>query len=305
MAWLAVYQELREHRKLYACADDLGVEPVTMLGMLVSLWLWSLDNVQDGVFNGISNRSIARAAKWPEKKADKLVSALISNGWIDKDEGSLSIHDWGEYTGRLMDKRAEEAERKRKKRAEKNKKSTGRSADDPDLSADCPQDVRRTSAGHPSDVLEVSADCPGNVRAYSNSNSNSTVPTLSVSPDGSTEREDILPGAEAAPGRSQTDDSPPAVITITLNDKTEYPISQQNVAEWESLYPSVDIMAELRKMRGWCIANPKKRKTKSGVMRFANAWLAKVQDGYHPKEGSNGSDAGRDEKAAAEYGICL
>lgn len=58
-------------------------------------------------------------------------------------------------------------------------------------------------------------------------------------------------------------------------------------------------------MRGWSLANPKKRKTKGGIMRFANAWLAKVQDGHHPKEVANGSDAGRDEKAAAEYGICL
>ena len=52
MAWLEVHQELREHRKLYACADDLGVEPVTMLGMLISLWLWALDNVQDGNLAG-------------------------------------------------------------------------------------------------------------------------------------------------------------------------------------------------------------------------------------------------------------
>ena len=100
MAWLEVHQELREHRKLYACADALGVEPVTMLGMLISLWLWALDNVQDGNLSGISSRSVARAARWPEKKADKLMAALIDNRWIDQDGESLSIHDWAEYTGR-------------------------------------------------------------------------------------------------------------------------------------------------------------------------------------------------------------
>lgn len=293
MAWLEVHQELREHRKLYACADDLDVEPVTMLGMLISLWLWALDNVQDGNLAGISNRSVARAARWPEKKADKLMSALIANRWIDQDGESLSIHDWAEYTGRLMDGRKKDAERKRKKREEKKQKASGRDAEHP-----------KTSGGRPADIQQTSATGPEKIHCYSNSNSNNNI-LSTVSPNGDTVESNILPGAEAAPGRSQTDDLPPAVIAIPLNDGTEYPISPQNVTEWESLYPAVDIMGELRKMRGWSIANPKKRKTKGGIMRFANAWLAKVQDGYHPKEGSNGSDAGRDEKAAAEYGICL
>ena len=128
MAWLEVHQELREHRKLYACADALGVEPVTMLGMLISLWLWALDNVQDGNLSGISSRSVARAARWPEKKADKLMAALIDNRWIDQDGESLSIHDWAEYTGRLMDGRKKDAERKRKKREENTHKGRGHDA---------------------------------------------------------------------------------------------------------------------------------------------------------------------------------
>ena len=40
----------------------------------------------------------------------------------------------------------------------------------------------------------------------------------------------------------------------------------------------VDIASELRKMRGWLLANPSKRKTKSGIARFANSWLAREQD---------------------------
>lgn len=72
-------------------------------------------------------------------------------------------------------------------------------------------------------------------------------------------------------------DSPPA-ITLTLNDKTEYPITQADIDEYSSLYPAVDILQELRKMKGWCDANPSKRKTKSGIRRFINSWLAREQD---------------------------
>lgn len=76
--------------------------------------------------------------------------------------------------------------------------------------------------------------------------------------------------------------SAPPVITIPLNDGTEYPVTEEQVAEWMNLYPAVDIMQQLRNMRGWAINNPKKRKTKNGVKRFINSWLAKEQDKYHP-----------------------
>ena len=93
------------------------------------------------------------------------------------------------------------------------------------------------------------------------------------------EREEkiILPEAETAP------DSPPtiAVISIILNDKTEYPITEADVEGWKDLYPAVDVMQELRKMKGWADANPSKRKTKAGIKRFINAWLSKEQDRYH------------------------
>lgn len=74
------------------------------------------------------------------------------------------------------------------------------------------------------------------------------------------------------------------VIALILNDKTLYSIYQKDVDEWGSLYPAVDIMQELRKMKGWCDGNPTKRKTKAGIRRFINGWLARQQD----KGGSSG-----------------
>lgn len=70
----------------------------------------------------------------------------------------------------------------------------------------------------------------------------------------------------------------PTAIELILNDKTFYLISQEQVDDWHSLYPAVDIMQELRKMKGWLYANPAKRKTKRGILRFVNSWLAREQD---------------------------
>ena len=72
-------------------------------------------------------------------------------------------------------------------------------------------------------------------------------------------------------------DSAP-VVTIILNDGSEYPVSQSYVDEMQKLYPAVDVMQELRAMKAWCINNQKKRKTKSGINRFINSWLSREQD---------------------------
>jgi hypothetical protein len=92
----------------------------------------------------------------------------------------------------------------------------------------------------------------------------------------------ILPGAETAPSQpAPAVHSSPVVISILLNDKTEYQITQADVDSWKELYPAVDVMQELRKMKGWADANPTKRKTKQGIKRFINSWLSKEQDRYH------------------------
>ena len=63
MAWIQVHQQLKDHRKLLKAADELEVEPAHMLGLLISFWLWALDNTPSGSLEGISNRNIARAAQ--------------------------------------------------------------------------------------------------------------------------------------------------------------------------------------------------------------------------------------------------
>lgn len=78
--------------------------------------------------------------------------------------------------------------------------------------------------------------------------------------------------------QAQGADAPLPVVAIPLNDGSEHPIEQRQVEEWSLTYPNVDVLAELRKMRQWSIANPKKRKTRRGVMSFANSWLSKEQD---------------------------
>ncbi len=68
------------------------------------------------------------------------------------------------------------------------------------------------------------------------------------------------------------------IITLPLNTGEEYPIFQRDIDTFASLYPAVDILQAVRGMKGWLMTNPTKRKTKRGIGRFINSWLAREQD---------------------------
>lgn len=141
------------------------------------------------------------------------------------------------------------------------------------------------------------------------------VPTLEEDKDIDLEEDiknnTLLPGAETTPDPKKAPKAPkqkksssPVVITIILNDKTEYPITEEDVATWRELYQAVDIMQELRKMKGWADANPSKRKTRGGIKRFINAWLAKEQDKYHGPQGGTQNGA-PSQYSGTKYGTCI
>lgn len=61
--------------------------------------------------------------------------------------------------------------------------------------------------------------------------------------------------------------------------KNSVGITTDQLAQWQSDFPGVNVMGELRTMHAWLDANPTRRKTAKGIPRFVVAWLAKRQDG--------------------------
>ncbi len=68
------------------------------------------------------------------------------------------------------------------------------------------------------------------------------------------------------------------VLTLQLNDGTEYGIVEQDIAEWQLAFPNVDVLQQLRAMKLWLKDNPKRRKTKTGIRRFVTNWLDREQN---------------------------
>lgn len=112
MAWIESHQEVGRHPKTKKLARLLGVSLPAAVGHLHYLWWWALDFAQDGTLEKFDNYDLADAMQW-DGDPDALVEALISSGYIDDTDDGLMIHDWGEYAGKLLERRAKDRARKR------------------------------------------------------------------------------------------------------------------------------------------------------------------------------------------------
>ena len=71
------------------------------------------------------------------------------------------------------------------------------------------------------------------------------------------------------------------VANLPQNDGNLFQITKEQHDRWQVLYPAVNVKSELSKIIGWLEANPAKRKTARGMLRFVNSWLSREQDKAH------------------------
>lgn len=101
------------------------------------------------------------------------------------------------------------------------------------------------------------------------------------------DKENINTFARSSGG--QTSEPEADVEALILNDGSEWRPTEALFAEYVRLYPNVDVKQQFNVMRSWCLSNPSKRKTKRGITRFVNGWLAKEQDKGYRRPLANGS----------------
>lgn len=131
MAWIESHQELARHPKTKRLARMVGIPIPAAIGHLHLLWWWALDFAQAGDLTNYTSDDIADAAQW-EGDPGAFTDALIAAGFIDRENEQLKIHDWHDYAGKLVERRAKDRERKRTPNAipaELQRKSDGKSMD--------------------------------------------------------------------------------------------------------------------------------------------------------------------------------
>lgn len=212
MAWIESHQSLRNHPKIVRAARALGISRITMIGHMHCLWWWALDYAQDGDLSAFAPEDIAEAAEW-DGDAEAFITALRDAarvgekpGLLEDEDGSLVIHDWYDYAGKLIDKRRTDAERKRADRRKDDQQST----------PDYPSEIQQTSDGHP---MDVAGTVP--YRTVPNSTApNRTIPT----------EEDGAP-RHATPASKEVYDA-----FLKARGGAVNPLDSEQVGELEALY---------------------------------------------------------------------
>lgn len=98
-------------------------------------------------------------------------------------------------------------------------------------------------------------------------------------------REDKIKKFKSIKRCAEQDSAPaePPLIELPLNTAgATHKVFAADVRHWREIYPAVDVDCQLRLMLGWLEANPKRRKTKDGIGRFINRWLANEQNRGSP-----------------------
>jgi hypothetical protein len=103
----------------------------------------------DGDLSKFDVEEIEIGAGW-EGEDGTFLDAAIAAGYLDEDHGTLAVHDWSDYGGRLAGQRAVERKRSAARRAQAHKP-----ANDQRTTAEAPHRFRKDSAGAPPDDLRT------------------------------------------------------------------------------------------------------------------------------------------------------
>lgn len=112
MAWIESHQAVGGHPKTKKLARLLDVSLPETVGHLHYLWWWALDFAQDGNLTKYDAYDIKDATLWDGDEMT-LLNALMETGFIDVTDDGIFLHDWEEYAGKLIERRAKDRARKR------------------------------------------------------------------------------------------------------------------------------------------------------------------------------------------------
>jgi len=74
----------------------LGMFEWECIGILTALWRVTAEQAPDGVFTNWTVNKFAIACDWKEQIKNKIFSALVECGWLDREGDNYIVHDWAE-----------------------------------------------------------------------------------------------------------------------------------------------------------------------------------------------------------------
>ena len=143
--WTKVETVLPRHPKTKALARLWQTHPYMVCGFLLATWDYMLEHQPDGNLFAVPDAELEELAKPCLERAVGVVDVprdvLVTSGWVERDG---YWHDWNEYAGALVERRAKERDRKCNYRNQKTIASES-----------VPRDKRGTTRGRPTPKSRV------------------------------------------------------------------------------------------------------------------------------------------------------
>lgn len=241
---------LTGHRKFRRLERTLGSRIVAR-GVLELLWETCYESGNEYVGTAEDIESLVGWAGEPGKLADALLRAGAPEGFgfiepVDSGQGgsmpTFKVHDLWHHAPDYVAKR-------HKRELERQSRSA-------------PSDSRTApNGGH----CQPTPDCQ---------DGDGRTPSPSPAPSPS-------PGAKSGSPEPPSDSEPSAtvaVFSVVGKGGPEWALPERLVDSWLELYPTIDVMVEIRKAVAWIAGNPGRRKTASGMPRFLVNWLNRATD---------------------------
>ena len=266
MAWIEVHQELIQHPKVKRLARMLDISKFEAAGRLFAFWCWALDYADNGDLSRFDANDIADAMEW-EGDPQSLIEAMIdcgpgdSSGFIERRDGTLFVHDWNDYMGRLLSMREKNRERKARQRVRQN------------ASRDCHElvtrDITVTSPSCHEPVTGLPNQTVPNQTQQDQKNKNTHSAPVSLKP-----AEPILDleGAQALTTLTQMYELCPDYVP-------DPPKEIRLVQELQQEHPGAPLVAEFRKARDWLEGKPVKKRKKN-LRAFLRNWVSNAVNKY-------------------------
>lgn len=254
--------------------DDLvGLIGECAVRCLLRLWCWAAENRPKGLLYDKSDLEIERKARWNGPPNAFVAACLRVRFMVRTGEGILLLHDWDEHQIWII--HAPERKAKARLAAEERWKKQ--------LSLDATSIAHSITTGIAQSEFSI---------ARGNAPSPSPSPSpININMNINEKKKDLKEN------KSTSARSAIAILEFPVvgRKKGPFDLTKELFEEYKASFPDVDILAECRSARAWCISNPKKQKTLTGMPRFLCSWLSRAQN----QGNSNGKQQFRPVQSAA------
>lgn len=106
MSWIKFEASTVDKPEVWQIAQALGMEPDTVIGKLIRVWLWFDEHTLDG-----NAPSVTKALLESKISVTGFCNAMIAAGWMVEREGTISLPNFDRHNGKTAKNRALTAKR--------------------------------------------------------------------------------------------------------------------------------------------------------------------------------------------------